>query len=397
MSAERTTITGWGERLGGSIRGVLVGLVLFALGFPVLYLNEGRSVKTAKAIDEGEESCISLDSNAEIDPEMNGKLVHLTGKAETDDVLSDDVFGVSVNAIALERNVEMYQWIEEIKTTEKKKLGGKVEKVEVPTYRKGWSSTAVDSSSFMEAGHDNPCSMEFQEDKTFASNVRFGAFHLGERQIERIGAAQAYRFPASFTSKVERVQVQGTVMYVPNAETRLNEKNNRIVASQPRIGDMRVTYKVVLPHEISIVAKQHGDTFVDYTTTNGRKLSYLVDGISDAEAMFSSARASNSFMTWLLRIVGFIMMYLGLSMVLKPLSVLADVLPILGDIVGVGAGIVAFLVALPCALVTVAVAWVLYRPVLAVVLFALAALCMLALYRRRGARKAVQGSPTRAV
>jgi len=390
MSAERTTVIGWGERLGGSIRGILVGLALFVLGFPVLFSNEGRSVKTAKAIDEGEEACISLDSNAEVDPEMEGKLVHLTGMAETDDILSDDVFGVSVKAISLERTVEMYQWIEEVKTSEKKKLGGKVEKVETATYRKGWSSSAIDSSSFMEAGHDNPCSMEFEGDKTLASNVRFGAFRLGDRHIARIGAAQAYRFPAAFTSKVDRVQVQGAVMYVPNAETRLNEKNNRVVASQPRIGDMRVTYQVVLPHEISIVAKQYGDTFVDYTAKNGRKLSYLVDGVSDAAAMFSSARASNSFLTWLLRLVGLMMMYMGLSMVLKPLSVLADVLPILGDIVGIGIGIVAFLVALPCALVTVAVAWVFYRPVLAVVLFVLAAACVWALYMRRSARKAVQ-------
>ena len=58
------------------------------------------------------------------------------------------------------------------------------------------------------------------------------------------------------------------------------------------------------------------------------------------------------------------MMFFGLSMVLKPLSVLTDVLPFLGDLVEMGSSLVAFLIALPCALVVIAVAWLFFRPVL---------------------------------
>jgi hypothetical protein len=127
--------------------------------------------------------------------------------------------------------------------------------------------------------------------------------------------------------------MQGQAILVPNAETRGNPRNKRDVLSQPRIGDMRVTFRVIYPHDISLIAKQRGDTFVDYTAKNGKKLSYLRDGIADAAEMFESARSGNSFFTWVVRLVGFMMMFFGLSMVLKPLSVLADVLPILGDIV----------------------------------------------------------------
>ena len=86
MAVTETTTESWGSRLGSSIRGVLVGGALFIAGFPVLFWNEGNSVKTAKAIDEGEGACISLESNANVDPEMNGKLVHMSGKADTKDV-----------------------------------------------------------------------------------------------------------------------------------------------------------------------------------------------------------------------------------------------------------------------------------------------------------------------
>jgi len=393
MAVTETTTESWGSRLGSSIRGVLVGAALFIAGFPVLFWNEGNSVKTAKAIDEGEGACISLESNANVDPEMNGKLVHMSGKADTKDVLADDTFGVSVTAIKLARKVEMYQWIEESRTSEKKKLGGSVEKVTTYTYKKDWMPTAIDSSGFKEQGHDNPGVMEFESQKMQAANVTFGAFRLSESQIDRIGSAKQYAFPTGFVCKVERVKVQGSMIYVPNAETRNNALNTRDVSSQTRIGDMRVTFRVVYPHEVSLIAKQHGDTFVAYTAKNGKKLSYLEDGVKDAAEMFQTARTNNAIMTWLVRIGGFLMMFIGLSMVFKPLSVLADVLPILGDIVEMGMGLVAGLIALICALVTIAIAWLFYRPVLGIILLAVAGFFGWKLFQKRKAAKAAKAAP----
>ena len=394
MAVTETTTESWGSRIGSSLRGVIFGLALFVAGFPVLFWNEGRAVATAKAIDEGEGACISLDSNAQIDPEMNGKLVHLTGKADTKDVLTDDTFGVSATAIHLERRVEMYQWVEESDTKETKKLGGKVEKTTTYTYKKEWRSTAIDSSGFKEQGHDNPGSMEFEAEDKYAANVTFGAFKLNEKQIKRIGAAQTYVFPASFTCRVDRVKVQGGTIYVPEAKTRNNPLNNRDVVAMPRIGDTRVTFRVVYPHDISLIAKQHGDTFVDYTAKNGRKLSYLKDGIEDAAAMFASARSTNKILTWLGRIGGFLLMFFGLGMVLKPLSVLADVLPILGDIVGIGTGFVAGVISLVCSLVTIAIAWLFYRPVLGVALLVCAGGLTFWLVKKRKEKKASAPAPT---
>ena len=390
MAVTETTTISWGSRLGSSIKGIIAGLALFIFGFPVLFWNEGNSVKTAKAIDEGEGACVALESNETVDPEMNGRLVHLAGRADTKDVLADDAFGVAETAIRLSRSVEMYQWVEDSDTKEKKKLGGGVERTTTYTYRKDWSSELIDSSGFKEQGHDNPAAMEFQSEEKVAANVTFGAFRLSEPQISRIGSSQALKFPAGFTCRVDRVQMQGQTILVPNAETRGNPLNKRDVLSQPRIGDMRVTFRVIYPHDISLIAKQRGDTFVDYTAKNGKKLNYLRDGIADAAEMFESARSGNSFFTWVVRLVGFLMMFFGLSMVLKPLSVLADVLPILGDIVEMGTGLVAGLVALVCALVTIAVAWLFYRPVIAVVILAAAAALVWKLMQRRKAAKAAK-------
>ena len=375
----------WGSRLGSSLKGVLVGGALFIAGFPVLFSNEGRSVATAKALDEGEGACVPVESVAKVDPEMEGQLVHMTGRADTKDVLTDSQFGVSVTAIALKRTTEMFQWVEHSETKEKKNLGGSVTKTTVYSYSQEWRETAIDSSSFKEAGHDNPGSVEFPSEEMRASNVSFGAFRLNEQQIARIGSAQAYAFPTDFVCKVARVQVQGRTIFVPNKVTRDNEKNNRDVATMPRVGDMRVTYTVVYPHDVSVIAKQKGDTFVGYLAKTKKKIDMIEDGVKDAAEMFESARSANATLTWILRLVGFLLMFFGLSMVLKPLSVLADVLPILGDIVEIGIGLVAGLIALACALVTIGIAWVYYRPLIGIplVVVGVALLVMVYLKKRK--------------
>ena len=61
-------------------------------------------------------------------------------------------------------------------------------------------------------------------------------------------------------------------------------------------------------------------------------------------------------------------MAFGIGLVFNPLVVFADVLPLLGDILGMGIAIFAMAVAAFFSLLTIALAWLAYRPVLAVAL-----------------------------
>jgi hypothetical protein len=396
MAVTETTRESWGSRLGASLKGIVIGAALFIVAFPILFWNEGDSVRTAKALEEGEGAYVAVESNGMVNPEMDGKLVHVTGKVETKDVLEDEEFGISVEGIRLERRVEMYQWVEDEETVEKKNVGGSVTKTTTYSYSKAWVERLVDSTQFhvqSEGGvsYENPAAFEFAGWKKSAADVKFGAFRFGEDMIAKVGGLKEYEIPASFTSKVARVKVQGNVIYVPNRATRLNEKNERDVVAEARIGDMRVMYKVVWPHEVSIVAKQQGDTFGAYTAKNGKSICMLVDGVKDGAAMFASAKKGNAMMTWGMRVVGFLMMFIGLSMVLKPLSVLADVLPFLGNLMEMGISFVAGLGAMICSLVTIAVAWIFYRPILGIGLLVVAAVLIWKLKQgKRGKSAAVE-------
>lgn len=114
----------WLSRIKDSFKSVLVGVVLFIISFPLLFWNEGNAVRTAKSLEEGAGMVISVPAE-NVAPANEGKLVHLHGTTVTQGALTDDVFGVSMPALHLYRDVKMYQWVEHKKEEKEKKLGAR--------------------------------------------------------------------------------------------------------------------------------------------------------------------------------------------------------------------------------------------------------------------------------
>ena len=82
--------------------------------------------------------------------------------------------------------------------------------------------------------------------------------------------------------------------------------------------------------------------------------------------LFAAAQGENVTMTWILRLGGFLLMAVGIYLVFKPLVVLADVLPFFGNLLSMGIGLFAGGIALVLSLLTIAIAWVFYRPLVGV-------------------------------
>lgn len=378
MSVTEEHVESWGSRLGSSLKGVLLGILLFIAAFPLLFWNEGRAVSRARVLDRGAKSCVSVQSDA-VKPENEGKLVHTSGKLATPDILTDTVFGLKVNAIRFTRKVEMYQWRETSRTREEKQLGGSVKKITVYEYQKSWSTQLIDSSKFKEAGHTNPAAFTIPGTRSLAKNVTLGAFTLNEDFIAAVGGEKDYELPKEFKLPAAlKGVVAGNMIYIPAAVPVSTAVDTTVAAAErnpvsaPEVGDVRISFKVIYPHDLSVVAKQTGKSFTAFPI-EGDTIRLIANSIQSAEQMFQTAHSANNTMTWILRIVGFAMMYIGVSMVLKPLSVLGDVVPFIGDIIGAGASLIAFCIALPCSLVTIALAWLFYRPLVAIPLLLAAA------------------------
>lgn len=179
-----TSSEGWLSRLGNAIKGVLIGLLLFIISFPLLFWNEGRAVHTAQGLAEGEKSVVSASAD-KVDPANQGKLIHLSGLATTNDELKDPEFGVSSKAIRLERTAEMYQWVEKKEQKKEKKFGGKEETVTKYSYSKEWASKPQDSGSFNNPeGHVNP-PMRIEGRTETAKMVTVGAFQLSDSLVSQ--------------------------------------------------------------------------------------------------------------------------------------------------------------------------------------------------------------------
>ena len=85
---------GWMSRLGNAFLGIPIGLILLVASLVVLFWNEGRSVRTARALAEGKAAVVSTDADR-VDAARNGKLVHVSGLATTDQTLKDPQLRVS--------------------------------------------------------------------------------------------------------------------------------------------------------------------------------------------------------------------------------------------------------------------------------------------------------------
>ncbi len=363
-SFTEVTSQGLGSRLMDSIKGVLVGLVMFIAAFPVLYMNEGCTVKTAKGLEEGAIAVVSVQSD-KVDTANNAKLVYMTGQAVTDEVLTDGTFGISQKGIKLIRNVEMFQWKEESKSEKKKKIGGGEETTTTYTYKKDWSTDRIDSGKFKKPDYNNP-QMQYKSQTETAKLVKLGAFRLSPALIGQISTSESLPLQQENLNKLP-ADIKG--------KSKLNNAGIYVGAnpSDPQIGDLKINYSIVKPQMVSIVSKQLGDTFEPYKTKTDTEINRLESGEKSASAMFAQMQQENVIRTWIVRLVGFILMAMGIGMIFKPISTMGDVLPILGSILGMGIGILAFIVALVLSLVTIAIAWIVYRPVLGIILLVVGA------------------------
>lgn len=357
-----TTTSNWFSRIGKSLGGIVIGLILLLIGVVLHFWNEGRAVETYQTLKEGQGIVIKIDAET-VDASNEGKLVHLTADAVTDGMLIDDEFGVAANAIRLHRDVDMYQWIETEKSETQKKLGGGEETVTTYTYAKTWSGDSHSSSQFKDpAGHENPPEFPYESETWDAEQVAVGAFFLPSDLIGRL-------------NDYEDLPVREAPEGAAWPEDVRPDKGSIYLGSNPaspQIGDVRIRYSVVEPGTVSLVAQQTGDSFASYRTKAGGAIALISAGKIGARDMFENALTENTILTWLIRLGGFILLWIGFSLLFAPISVLADVVPFFGNLVGAVTGLIAFLLALALALAVIAFAWLFFRPLLGIMLLLLA-------------------------
>ena len=389
MAYTETTTTSYGQRLAGSAKGMIGGLLVFIIGTGLLWWNEGRTVRTAKAIGDAASHVESVADVSKVDASLNGKLIHASAFADTKDTLTDDMFGVREQAIKLDRKVEYYQWVEHSQTKKRDKVGGGEETITTYTYEQKWVDKPVNSAEFKDPQYQsaNKVLSEVEEREELAQHVTFGAYTLPESLVGSISGSEPVEVRMTEEQRFTWDERLHMLRPKVNTETSLVHTSANTVylglsPNSPQVGDVRVTFTKVPPADISLIAQVDGSTFKAYRAKNGQSFSRVQMGTVSADEMILQARSENNLWAWVLRLVGVLLIVIGLKGMFGLLPMLFKVLPFLGSIVDAGVGLVSWILGLAWSLIIIAIAWLVFRPIIGISLLVLAIAGIVFLKRR---------------
>ena len=342
------------EKVQKNSPGVLGGLILLAVGVAILWNNEGKVVKTQSAINEARKNYVDVKSD-KINSKNDGKLVATKGKVKVDDdvVLKDNKFGISINAIKMKRNVEIYQWKEECETDDNDK--------EKCTYEKVWEEELIDSKEFQESGHNNTKKYDIDSEEFIADEVKLGAYVLPEELVSKLKynkKKESEELSSEYNNSNENIKAVDRYLTTVKDDT-------------PEIGDIRISYLYTTPTTVSVMAVQTDNTFEAYTSKKGKDIYTLVNGNKTGIQMLENMTSANKRSKWFFRIAGIFLTISAFSSMFNFLNTLAGKVPVLGKIVNGATSVVSTILGLSVSLVVIAVAWFRFRPALSITLIAI--------------------------
>ena len=95
-------------------------------------------------------------------------------------------------------------------------------------------------------------------------------------------------------------------------------------------------------------------------------------GKKSGDEIIEDAQDANSMWTWMLRILGVLMVIGGLKGIFGFIETILKVVPFIAGIFGWGVGLVCTIIGIAWSLIIIAIAWLFYRPLLGIALLLLA-------------------------
>lgn len=337
---------------------LIFGLILVLAGSAGLFWNEWRSASEMATLRAAGRSVMSVDPGR-VPGDADGRLVHVAAEARPSGIVEDPVFGLGDVALRLDRIVEMYQWREHTQGAGDNRT---------TRYEKVWAEGRIPSERFRErVGRSNPPAPPYQSARFQPPEVAIGAYGLTPALVDLLPADRAIAVPRG-----RELFVRGGVL--AGDGTGFFSGDPR----RPEIGDVRVRFRVVPAGEVSVLAGLDGARLGPWRAANGGEVAIAVPGLETAEAMLGHARRVTALRTWGVRAAATLGVFVGCSLLLGRAGERVASLAALRRRLGPAA---APTVALGWALVVVAIAWVLFRPLASLGLVVATSVLLGLLYR----------------
>eukprot|EP00929_Paragymnodinium_shiwhaense_P062914 TRINITY_DN3143_c0_g1_i3.p1 TRINITY_DN3143_c0_g1~~TRINITY_DN3143_c0_g1_i3.p1 ORF type:complete len:495 (-),score=83.00 TRINITY_DN3143_c0_g1_i3:534-2018(-) len=418
VAVERETFFG---KMGKALCGVCVGSVMFFVSMVLLGWNEFNYVRNQNVILYVEENAASASCTPS--GENIGKGIWAScpitklhdfyedpahSQAGTrfwfHTLFSDSNEGL--NSTWFQTTAEIYQWTEDKRQVgERKTISGTTVKEYEYSYSKQWVSRPIDSSDFYcisgdRSGCVNYHGPSIQNTGTLADdNQRWAApdFSVTMGSAYGMNSDLLGAFTSPQPVKVDRLSSRSTPEPgFPDAYIMVEDNQMRKfhVRGQDSIGDVRRSFTsaaVKVGDVVSVVAEQSAQgNLVPWDTGLSGSMA-IVNWASSSPAslseMVDAKNSENDTMVIILRFLGWFLMFAGLQLVTGPISLAPEIIPcvggLIGDIVGCALCCMNISLATMLSLVIIAIAWVLARPLVGILLLVAAAVCGVVAYQVR--------------
>lgn len=367
------------RKLKNAIFGAFVGILMIPGSMALQAWNEYRTIHRTHGLDEAEEIVVSMDDPAAARPDLDGKLVHLSAAAVSQQELRDPIFGVSETGIRLSRDVEMYQWKEKKRTED-----GNTRY----SYSKKWARGRINSESFhRSSGHENPA-LAYPQWNAWAGQVDVGAFRLSDSLKKQKDDRQRLAVDIDALREQLGPDVPGPIEWANEAVYCLAGGGT---PSSPNVGDVRIRFMLVPNGPVSLMAGLEGETFQAFKTSNGETINKLYPGTFTATEVIEKLRFENSIIAWLIRGGGFVLALVGFLLVFGPAQRLFAWIPLVGDFTGGLIFVAAIFLAGSTTVLTISISWIAVRPLLGGTLLVLSIGLIYWLFRMRSQGADAQG------
>ena len=376
----KTTRQGYGSKILSSIIGAIIGVVLFLGSFVVLYLNEGR--ENIGAIANDAVSITQEEHNLEA-----GTLISLQGNLEAETYAADE-FLQDGNYIILYRTVEMYAYVESEHSQTEDNLGGSSTTITTYSYSQKWTTSPKLASNFEGDSTELPQNIPAEYDQWIsgmpnaatskAQTLSMGRYSIGSGLNFSGEKRLALTTDIADTSSLDNSLISSNYIYKGNAGE---------ISTTPKLGDIRISYNYIDASDSGVILGAiENDSITSFITPKNNKLLRFFAEASSREEAISILEREHNTMTWILRLVGWLLMFVGLIAMTGPVTKFLSVVPFFSRISGFIFGVAAFFISLILTGITIGLSMILHNFWLAMAFVILLIIIVITVISRKRAK-----------
>ncbi len=289
---------------------ILAGVCAF-LAYSLLAWNEHKVIEFVH--DTGKIPKVVEVKNGKLDASLDGKLIHYVAPVNVLSDIVDPQFAIRTSAVKLIRHVTMLQWQEMKLTNEEKALSANDANHQDYGYQKVWSLNLIDSHRFLPANREqyaNPTTMPYQSRSFVSPKVTMGPYYLSEQLLQHLEDGRILDL-LSFD----------LTQYVGSEENSIHHDGSNIYLGsdpdQPRIGDQRIEFSVILPQVVSILASPQHGVLQPYQPAGSKQIAVIRVGNWTAEELFPKLHQVSSWIGWSSRLSALFLLTLAVWILLQ--------------------------------------------------------------------------------